>query len=103
MRSFNPAWAVSRNERPNPIALRLRSPLLLLVLDAGVLVNHDTLGTDHRRGRLRCDRERWAWHRRDPTHHPRQRRALYGRLSRAHGQRGAHGKVLGLLATVHAL
>jgi membrane protein len=38
MRSFNRAWAVPRNERPNPIALRLRSLLLLLVLGAGVLV-----------------------------------------------------------------
>ena len=36
--AFNRAWAVPRNERPNPIALRLRSLLLLLVLGAGVLV-----------------------------------------------------------------
>ena len=36
--AFNRAWAVPRNERPNPIALRLRSLLLLLVLGAGVVV-----------------------------------------------------------------
>ena len=36
--AFNRAWAVPRNERPNPIALRLRSLLLLVVLGAGVLV-----------------------------------------------------------------
>jgi membrane protein len=35
--AFNRAWAVPRNERPNPIALRLRSLLLLLVLGVGVL------------------------------------------------------------------
>jgi YihY family inner membrane protein len=36
--AFNRAWAVPRNERPNPIAQRLRSLLLLLVLGAGVIV-----------------------------------------------------------------
>lgn len=36
--AFNRAWAVPRNERPNPFALRLRSLVLLLVLGAGVLV-----------------------------------------------------------------
>jgi YihY family inner membrane protein len=36
--AFNRAWAVPRNERPNPIALRLRGLLLLLVLGAGVLL-----------------------------------------------------------------
>jgi len=36
--AFNRAWAVPRNERPNPIALRLRSLLLLLVLGTGVIV-----------------------------------------------------------------
>jgi len=36
--AFNRAWAVPRNERPNPILLRLRSLLLLLVLGAGVLI-----------------------------------------------------------------
>lgn len=36
--AFNRAWAVPRNERPNPIKLRLRSLLLLLVLGIGVLV-----------------------------------------------------------------
>ena len=36
--AFNRAWAVPRNQRPNPIALRLRSLLLLAVLGAGVLV-----------------------------------------------------------------
>src|SRR5688572_23902402 len=36
--AFNRAWAVPRNARPNPIALRLRSMLLLLVLGTGVLV-----------------------------------------------------------------
>ena len=36
--AFNRAWAVPRNERPNPIALRVRSLLLLLVLGVGVLV-----------------------------------------------------------------
>ena len=36
--AFNRAWAVPRNQRPNPIKLRLRSLLLLVVLGAGVLV-----------------------------------------------------------------
>jgi membrane protein len=36
--AFNRVWAIPRNERPNPIALRLRSLLLLLVLGTGVLV-----------------------------------------------------------------
>jgi YihY family inner membrane protein len=36
--AFNRAWAVPRSERPNPIALRVRSMLLLLVLGAGVIV-----------------------------------------------------------------
>ncbi len=36
--AFNRVWAVPRNERPNPIAQRLRSLLLLLVLGVGVLV-----------------------------------------------------------------
>ena len=36
--AFNRAWAVPRNERPNPIALRARSLLLLLVLGAGAIV-----------------------------------------------------------------
>jgi membrane protein len=36
--AFNRAWAVPRNRRPNPIALRLRSLLLLVVFGAGVLV-----------------------------------------------------------------
>jgi membrane protein len=36
--AFNRAWAVPRNKRPNPIALRLRSLLLLLVLGTGVIV-----------------------------------------------------------------
>jgi membrane protein len=36
--AFNRAWAVPRNQRPNPIALRLRGLLLLLVLGVGVLV-----------------------------------------------------------------
>jgi membrane protein len=36
--AFNRAWAVPRNERPNPIALRARSLLLLLVLGAGVIM-----------------------------------------------------------------
>src|SRR5436190_1496648 len=36
--AFNRAWAVPRHQRPNPIALRLRSLLLLAVLGAGVLV-----------------------------------------------------------------
>ncbi len=36
--AFNRAWAVPRNERPNPIAQRVRSLLLLLVLGVGVLV-----------------------------------------------------------------
>jgi membrane protein len=36
--AFNRAWAVPRNERPNPIALRVRSLMLLLVLGLGVLV-----------------------------------------------------------------
>lgn len=35
--AFNRAWAVPRHRRPNPIAARLRSFLLLLVLGAGVL------------------------------------------------------------------
>lgn len=36
--AFNRAWAVPRNERPNPFALRLRGLLLLLVMGAGVLM-----------------------------------------------------------------
>jgi len=36
--AFNRIWAVPRNERPNPIKLRLRSLVLLLVLGVGVLV-----------------------------------------------------------------
>jgi inner membrane protein YhjD len=36
--AFNRVWAVPRNERPNPILLRVRGLLLLLVLGAGVLV-----------------------------------------------------------------
>jgi membrane protein len=36
--AFAKVWAVPRNERPDPIALRLRGLLLLLVLGAGVLV-----------------------------------------------------------------
>jgi membrane protein len=42
--AFNRAWAVPRDERPNPIALRLRSLLLLLVLGAGVLVTTTLAG-----------------------------------------------------------
>jgi len=36
--ALNRAWAVPRNERPNPIKSRLRSLLLILVLGAGVIV-----------------------------------------------------------------
>ena len=36
--AFNRVWAIPRNERPNPISLRLRSLLLVLVLGVGVLV-----------------------------------------------------------------
>jgi membrane protein len=36
--AFNRVWAIPRNERPNPIKLRLRSLLLLLVLGIGVLL-----------------------------------------------------------------
>jgi len=36
--AFNRAWAVPRNERPNPFAMRLRGLLLLLVLGVGVLL-----------------------------------------------------------------
>lgn len=36
--AFNRVWAVPRNERPSPIAQRLRSLLLLLVLGLGVLI-----------------------------------------------------------------
>lgn len=36
--AFNRAWAVPRDERPNPITSRLRSLLLLGMLGAGVLV-----------------------------------------------------------------
>jgi YihY family inner membrane protein len=36
--AFNRAWAVPRNERPNPFAQRLRSLLLLPVLGVGVIV-----------------------------------------------------------------
>jgi membrane protein len=36
--AFNRAWSVPRNQRPNPIVLRLRSLLLLVVLGAGVLL-----------------------------------------------------------------
>jgi YihY family inner membrane protein len=36
--AVNRAWAVPRNERPNPIALRVRSVLLIGVLGAGVVL-----------------------------------------------------------------
>ena len=36
--AFNRAWAVPRNQRPNPIALRVRSLVLLVVIGAGVLI-----------------------------------------------------------------
>ncbi len=36
--AFNRAWAVPRNQRPNPIKLRIRSLVLLIVLGAGVLI-----------------------------------------------------------------
>jgi membrane protein len=36
--AFNRVWAIPRNERPNPIKLRLRSLMLLLVLGLGVLL-----------------------------------------------------------------
>jgi YihY family inner membrane protein len=36
--AFNRAWAIPRNERPNPISSRLRSLSFLLVLGLGVLV-----------------------------------------------------------------
>jgi membrane protein len=36
--ALNRAWAVPRNERPNPIKSRLRSLLLVVVLGVGVLV-----------------------------------------------------------------
>jgi membrane protein len=37
--AFHRAWAIPRNERPNPIATRLRSILLLMMLVAGVLIS----------------------------------------------------------------
>ena len=82
--AFNRAWAVPRNERPNPIALRLRSVLLLLVLGAGVLVTTTLAGLATAADAF-GDRERRAWHRRDPAYHARERWALHGRLPRAHG------------------
>ena len=42
--AFNRAWAVPRNRRPNPFALRLRSLLLLVVLGAGVIVSTSLTG-----------------------------------------------------------
>jgi membrane protein len=36
--AFNRAWAVPRNQRPNPITLRIRSLVLLLVIGSGVLM-----------------------------------------------------------------
>ena len=36
--AFNRAWAVPRNQRPNPIALRVRSLVLLAVIGVGVLI-----------------------------------------------------------------
>lgn len=36
--AFNRAWAVPRNKRPNPLALRLRGLVLVLVLGTGVIV-----------------------------------------------------------------
>ena len=36
--AFNRAWAVPRNQRPNPITLRVRSLVLLSVIGAGVLI-----------------------------------------------------------------
>jgi YihY family inner membrane protein len=50
--AFNRAWAVPRNERPNPVKSRLRSLLLLLVLGAGVLVTTAVSGLTTAAGTL---------------------------------------------------
>lgn len=50
--AFNRAWAIPRNERPNPIKLRLRSLLLLLVLGLGVLMTAGLSGLVTSAGRF---------------------------------------------------
>ncbi|HEU4973714.1 MAG TPA: YihY/virulence factor BrkB family protein [Baekduia sp.] len=57
--AFNRAWAVPRNERPNPIALRARSLLLLLVLGAGVIVTTGLSGLTTAAGRLGATLATW--------------------------------------------
>jgi YihY family inner membrane protein len=57
--AFNRAWAVPRNERPNPIALRARSLLLLLVLGAGVIVTTGLSGLTTAAGALGATPSAW--------------------------------------------
>lgn len=57
--AFNRAWAVPRNERPNPIALRARSLLLLLVLGAGVIVTTGLSGLATAAGALGATYATW--------------------------------------------
>jgi YihY family inner membrane protein len=57
--AFNRAWAVPRNERPNPIALRARSLLLLLVLGAGVIVTTALSGLTTAAGALGATPATW--------------------------------------------
>jgi YihY family inner membrane protein len=57
--ALNRAWAVPRNERPNPIALRARSLLLLLVLGAGVIVTTALSGLPTAAGALGATLATW--------------------------------------------
>ena len=54
--AFNRAWAVPRNERPNPIALRLRSVAASARARRRGPHHHDTRGSGHRGRRLRRHR-----------------------------------------------
>jgi membrane protein len=57
--AFNRVWAVPRNERPNPIAQRLRSLLLLVVLGAGVLVTTGLSGLTTSSGEFGATVDTW--------------------------------------------
>jgi membrane protein len=57
--AFNRAWAVPRNERPNPIALRTRSMLLVLVLGVGVIVTTGLSGLATAAGALGATLATW--------------------------------------------
>ena len=58
--AFNRAWAVPRNERPNPLALRGRSLLLLLVLGAGMIATTGLTGLTTAAGALGATFATWV-------------------------------------------